>query len=93
MVENSRETLRFGTIKPVNEPELLRVEEIAGLPNAVTIKRRYQIETIEDRWRIDDEWWRNEPVTRLYYAVLLSEGHRLIIYKDLITGYWYRQGY
>jgi hypothetical protein len=49
--------------------------------------------TIEDRWRIDDEWWRAEPVSRLYYNVLLVSGQRLVLYKDLITGDWYEQEY
>jgi len=63
------------------------------LPVAVTAKRRQKVAAIEDRWRIDDEWWRSEPVARLYYTVLLDAGQRLIIYKDLTAGSWFRQGY
>ena len=54
---------------------------------------RQTVNTIDDRWRIDDEWWRSEPVSRLYYTVLLTSGQRLVIYRDLITGQWYRQVY
>lgn len=94
MVTDSGKTLRTGTFKPVNVPVPLQVEEDAGgLPSAVTMKRRCKVSAIEDRWRIDDEWWRSEPVIRLYYTVLLAGGQRLIIYKDLISGNWYRQGY
>jgi len=75
-------------------PEPVRVEEDAdGLPLAVKEKRRQNIAAIEDRWRIDDEWWREGPVGRLYYAVRLTEGPRLVLYKDLVSGEWYKQGY
>jgi hypothetical protein len=68
-------------------------EASSGLPFAVKTPRRQAIKTIEDRWRIDDEWWRREPVSRRYYAVRLASGQRLVLYKDLIDNRWYRQSY
>jgi len=94
MVEDTGKTLRADTYRPVNVPESVRVEEDAsGLPLAVGEKRRLAVAAIEDRWRIDDEWWRSEPVTRLYYHVLLASGRRLVFYKDLNDSAWYRQSY
>lgn len=94
MVEDTGKTLRADTYRPVNAPEPLKVEEDAsGLPVAVGGKRRQAVASIEDRWRIDDEWWRGEPVTRLYYNVLLASGQRLVLYKDLAAGRWYQQDY
>jgi hypothetical protein len=94
VVENTGKTLRADTYKPVNAPEALKVEEnAAGLPVAVRLKRRQAVATIEDKWRIDDEWWRAAPVSRLYYNVLLASGQRLVLYKDLISGNWYEQEY
>lgn len=94
MVQNPGKTLRTDTSRPVNVPEPAKVEEdAAGLPVATRMKRRQVIMAIEDRWRIDDEWWRREPVSRLYYAVCLASGQRMVLYKDLITGEWYKQEY
>lgn len=94
MVKNSRETIRTGACKPLNKPNLVRVEEDAeGLPMAVREKRRQCIEAIDDCWRLDDEWWRPEPVSRLYYAIRLASGQKTIIYRDLTDGSWYRQSY
>ena len=94
MVEDTGKTLRADTTKPVNLPELLSVEEnAAGLPIAVKLKRRQSIIAVEDCWRIDDEWWRREPVSRLYYAVILASGQRLILSKNLIDNCWFRQSY
>lgn len=94
MVKDTGKTVRADTYKPVNTPEALKVnEDAAGLPSAVKLKQREAVISIEDRWRIDDEWWRSEPVSRLYYNVLLASGQRLVLYKDLIGGGWYEQEY
>ena len=94
MVANTGETLRAGAYKPLNTPEIIRVDEdTSGSPLAVRGKFRQAIVSIDDRWRIDDEWWRNEPVSRIYYAVRLASRQKLEIFKDLITGRWYRQSY
>ena len=94
MVSDSGKTLHADTYRSVNLPEPVVVEEApSGLPHAVKTPRRQAIEAIEDRWRIDDEWWRREPVSRVYYEVLLSSGQRLQLYKDLTKNCWYRQSY
>ena len=94
MVADTGKTLRADTAKPVNLPEPLAVEEdAAGLPAFVKLKRRQKIIAVEDCWRIDDEWWRSEPVSRLYYAVILASGQRLVLAKNLIANNWYRQSY
>jgi hypothetical protein len=94
MVADTGKTLRADAYRPVNAPEALKVEEdAAGQPVAVRIKRRQAVAIIEDKWRLDDEWWRAEPVSRLYYNVLLASGQQLALYKDLITGKWYSQDY
>ena len=94
MVPNSGKTLRADTYRSVNAPEPVDVEEApSGLPLAVKTPRRQAIKAIEDRWRIDDEWWRCEPVSRLYCAALLASGQRMVLYRDLVDNRWYRQSY
>ena len=94
MVKDTGKTLRADTYRPVNAPQLVSVEEDAsGLPIAVKTPRRQVVSSIEERWRIDDEWWRREPISRLYYSVRLVSGHCLVFYKDLIDSCWYRQSY
>jgi hypothetical protein len=94
VVADTGKTLRADAYRPVNTPEPLRVEvDAAGLPAAVRLKRRQAVISIEDKWRIDDEWWRAGAISRLYYNVLLASGQRLVLYKDLISGEWYSQEY
>ena len=57
-VQDYRETLRTEATKSVNTPEQVRVEEdLSGLPVTVMITRRQAIAAIEDKWRVDNEWW------------------------------------
>jgi hypothetical protein len=94
MVEDTGKALRADAYRPVNTPEPIKVEEDAsGQPVAVRTKRRQAIAAVEDRWRIDDEWWRAEPVSRLYFNIRLASGQRLVLYKDLTNGGWYEQDY
>ena len=92
MVKNPGKTSSIDTLQPVNTPQPAAVAEgPSGLPTAMRMGRRQDILVIADRWRIDDEWWRTEPVSRLYYALQVKSGQRFVIYKDLVDGRWYRQ--
>ena len=94
MVADTGKKICPDAFKPVNLPEAVVVEENpAGEPGLVKVGRRQAVESIEDRWRIDDEWWRSQPISRLYYAVVFKSGQKVVIYKDLVTGQWYRQAY
>ena len=92
MVENSGKTLCSDScLRRVNIPQPVTVEEDAsGLPAAVNLSRREGIEAVLDRWRLDDEWWRTDSVSRLYYSVMLVNGRRLTIYKDIVSGNWFK---
>jgi len=65
----------------------------SGEPQAVVLEReRLAVAAVQDRWRIDDEWWRH-PISRLYFSLLLEDGRTLTIYRDLVTGRWSQQNY
>ena len=94
MVPDTGKTLHADTLKPVNLPEPLAVEEdAAGCPVAVRLGRRLLVAAVDDVWRLDDEWWRPRKLSRLYYAVILASGRRLVVFKDLLENRWYHQSY
>ena len=62
-------------------------------PTALVERGRHRrIEQVQDRWRIDDEWWRG-PISRRYYQLVLDDGSLRTVYQDLVDGRWYEQGY
>jgi len=63
-----------------------------GEPTYVRLpgKTARHVEAVRERWRIDDEWWR-ERISREYLAVVLDDGRVLTLYHDLSDGRWYAQ--
>ncbi len=98
MVQNTREAPGTGSLRPLNLPIPISVEEDDdGRPLAIDQKRgqkslRMKIASIDDLWRIDEEWWREKPIARMYYQLTAEGGGRLTVFQDLTDGSWYRQG-
>ncbi len=81
--------------RPLNRPRPLRVEaDGQGRPTAVYVSgQRCAVEAVLETWRIDDEWWRERPVSRVYFSALLEDGRLITVYQDLLSGRWARQAY
>ena len=84
----------MNALRPLDLPQPLVVEtDERGEPLAIIRRgRRLAVETVLDRWRVDDEWWRT-PIARLYRALALADGRALVVYEDLAAGGWYEQRY
>jgi len=84
-----------GRVRPLNRPRPLQVEADGdGLPAAVWLAGcRCAVEAVLERWRIDDEWWRPRPVSRLYCRLALVDGRVVTVYRDLLSGRWAQQAY
>ena len=94
MVAHTRAAARAHRLRPLNRARPIRVEaDESDEPQAVVLGReRLAVAAVQNRWRIDDEWWRKE-VSRLYFSLLLEDGRTLTIYRDLVTGRWSQQNY
>ncbi len=93
--------------RQLNRPRPLRVEadedacpepgasrSRRGRPIAVYLSgRRYAVEAVLQLWRIDDEWWRQQLVSRAYFSLLLEDGRVVTVYRDLVSGRWAQQAY
>ena len=81
-------------LRPLNAPQPIHVAlDDRGEPHTITRQARiaHSVESIQDRWRIDDEWWREHAVARLYYVLILDDGARLNVYHDLKSDAWFEQ--
>ncbi len=50
-----------------------------------------RVVSIDNMWKIDEEWWREKPIVRMYYQVTTEDGRRITLFRDLTTGEWYQQ--
>lgn len=85
---NSRPRLR-----PLGQPKAVTVRtDEHGEPTYVRLpgKTARHVEVVRERWRIDDEWWR-ESISREYRTVVLDDGRVMTLYHDQSDGSWYAQ--
>jgi len=92
-----------GRVRPLNRPRPVRVEAgEAGQPIAIWLSpgrapvwagRRCAVEAVLETWRIDDEWWRERPVSRIYFSLLLEDGRAVTVYQDIVSGRWQVHNY
>jgi hypothetical protein len=65
-----------------------------GMPRDVRFEGAMcAVAAVQDRWRIDDEWWRETAVSRMYYQLQLEGGRVITVYQDLIGSGWCEQRY
>ena len=49
------------------------------------------VTSINDLWQVDDEWWRERPISRRYYQITTQDERRLTVFRDQLDGNWYWQ--
>jgi hypothetical protein len=54
-------------------------------------RRHERVECVLDTWCVDDAWWSDKPVRRLYHEVQLVTGVRLVLSWDMVEGRWLAQ--
>ena len=95
MVEDPRAEAGPDPLRPINEPVPIDMD-IGGDGDPVRLcvqGRWFVVSEWRDRWRVDDEWWRDEEISRMYFKVLLDDGREVTVFRDLITDRWYQQAY
>ncbi len=93
-------------LRPLGLPQPLRVRtderdepaEVTLLPRGVQRPRGGEgrtlvVEQVEEVWRIAEEWWREAPIARTYYRLLVDGGRTLTVFRDLEDEQWYTQHY
>ncbi len=101
MEPHSRTPARAHGLRPLSlpQPVMVRADE-RGWPVEVTRMSRTQrtlaVASVEEAWKIAEEWWRDEPLDRTYYRVLLADGRSLTLFHEGGSrpgDGWYEQRY
>jgi hypothetical protein len=73
----------------LNLPRHCRVETaVDGTPLRVDGRA---VESVRERWLIDEGWWTDTPLRRRYAEIVLEGGRLAVVFEDLRDGGWYRQ--
>ncbi len=93
MVHNSGATPANNSFRPLNPPIPIDVRESTHqIPVAIKMKGRWRrVVSIDDVCSLDEEWWRERPIVRMYYRVILEDDRPITVFRDMLDGAWYRQ--
>ncbi len=54
------------------------------------LDKQGRIHTIENRWRIEKDWW-HEPIAHDYFFVVTDNGYLATIFYDRVDDTWHFQ--
>ncbi len=96
MESNPRTAIRAHGVRPLGLPRPLTVWTNArGEPIEVALgieggtgghgerhSERHAVEHVDEVWRVAEAWWREAPIRRTYYRVLIEGGRPLTLFRD-----------
>ncbi|MBI4538837.1 MAG: hypothetical protein HY704_04915 [Gemmatimonadetes bacterium] len=90
MVAHPRAETRAPQLRPLNlpRPAGVRTDGNGKLLFVYLNGKRRRVAAVRERWRIDDEWWR-DPIAREYTEVVLEDGRPVTLYRDLTVERWF----
>ena len=48
------------------------------------------VDSIRERWVVEEGWWTDAPVRRAYVELVLEDGGLAVVFEDLVGGGWHR---
>ena len=49
------------------------------------------VDTVREEWVVEDRWWTRSPLRRRYFELILADGTRTVVFRDLVAGGWFSQ--
>jgi hypothetical protein len=68
-----------------------RVAVEAGPDGRPLLVDQREVDAVRESWLIEDRWWTEKPLRRRYWEVVTTSGRDEIVFRDLISGRWWRQ--
>ena len=90
VVENNSERPISVTLPPASSERPIRHRRPSQESQTLT-STSLAVVAINDLWQVDDEWWRERPISRRYYQITTQNDRRVTIFKDQFNAQWYWQ--
>jgi hypothetical protein len=62
--------------------------DAAGVPIAV---ESVEVESVREEWLVEDRWWTERPLRRLYFELVLSDGRDVVVFEAEDSASWFAQ--
>ena len=51
-----------------------------------------RVDSVRERWLVEDRWWTPKPLQREYFEIVLADGRNLVVFREPPDGErWYEQ--
>jgi hypothetical protein len=61
-------------------------------PDGTPVKvGRVLVESLREKWLVEDRWWSARPVRRRYFELTMVGGASVVVFCDLENDRWYSQ--
>ncbi len=90
VVENNSERPISVTLPPASSDRPTRPRRLSQESQTPALTS-LAVTAINDLWQVDDEWWRERPISRRYYQITTQNDRRVTIFKDQLNAQWYWQ--
>jgi len=61
-------------------------------PDGTPVKvGRVLVESLREKWLVEDRWWTARPVRRRYFELTMAGGASVVVFCDLENDRWYSQ--
>jgi hypothetical protein len=93
VVKDTGKTGNPGDIRPLNRPTLVHVRtDESSSPAHIKLRGTWiEVESVNDSWRVYDEWWREQVVDRRYFSIIVDGGISVTVFQDLASKNWFIQ--
>ncbi len=51
------------------------------------------VELLRESWLVEDRWWSAAPLRRRYWELVGERGRNVVVFHDLCSDGWFRQGH
>ena len=68
-----------------------------GVPQPAEVRRDpftvggIPVAAVREEWVVEDRWWTDRRLRRHYFEVVLENGRNVVVFRDLVSGTWFRQ--
>ena len=52
---------------------------------------RALVESMREKWLVEDRWWTARPVRRRYFELTMADGASVVVFCEMDSGRWYSQ--
>ncbi len=81
---------RPSSTRALNLPRPARVRCSGGFPAEVDGEAMHWL---RESWLVEDRWWSAAPLRRRYWELVGERGRNVVVFHDLCSDGWFRQGH